>query len=205
MMEQEIERFVKRLAHLPASTQTFNMYAGSSKRVQLCRANLQLYLKQMISIEPKIMLLGEAPGYKGCRLTGVPFTSEKTLLTHPFFAGQNFQVVTPTQRPETEISSTVVWRNITSLKPLPLLWNIYPFHPFKEGESQSNRAPNAAELEKGKEILLELVGLFKIEHIVAVGKKAYHKVSDLDIKHSYVRHPANGGAKEFGDSLVGLN
>jgi len=33
----------------------------------------------MSKINPSILFLGEAPGYKSCRLTGVPFLSERVL------------------------------------------------------------------------------------------------------------------------------
>ena len=49
------------------------------------RENLKLYLEKMKKLNPSFLLLGEAPGYKGCRLTGIPFSSEKILATNDFF------------------------------------------------------------------------------------------------------------------------
>lgn len=202
--EQQIKRFVRRLAAMPVSHQTFNLYAGKSRSARICRANLECYLLRLASQQPKVMLLGEAPGYKGCRLTGIPFTSEKILRTHPLFADADFEVLVPSQRPETEISSTVVWNTLSELKTLPVLWNIFPFHPFKSGAPQSNRTPTAIELVQGKAIMLKLVSILHIQHIIAIGKKANSQLSDLEIKCSCVRHPANGGATPFRLELKAL-
>ena len=50
------------------------------KRNQLRRHNLTRYLSAMEQSRPTLLLVGEAPGYRGCRLTGIPFTSSHTLV-----------------------------------------------------------------------------------------------------------------------------
>src|SRR5574344_205729 len=107
-----------------------NLYGGNNSNSLIRKHNLKLYLQKMKTLNPNILLLGEAPGYKGCRLTGVPFTSEKILKNHPFFINQDFQFIN--QQPESEKSATIVWDTLQNFKNIPLIWNIFPFHPFNE-------------------------------------------------------------------------
>jgi hypothetical protein len=46
------------------------------------RRNLELYLEEMLDRAPKVLLLGEAPGFRGMRITGVPFTN-RTMFQGP--------------------------------------------------------------------------------------------------------------------------
>ncbi|UCG25887.1 MAG: hypothetical protein JSW55_07845, partial [Chloroflexota bacterium] len=77
--------FLARLATTRFDGPVFNQYASnlSGEAAQanaVRRANLRLYLSQIAAAGPALLLVGEAPGYRGCRLTGVPFTSEAILL-----------------------------------------------------------------------------------------------------------------------------
>ena len=63
-----------------SSATVFNPYAGVDELSAMRRHNLSLYLRRMAERQPRLLLLGEAPGYRGCRVTGVPFTSESILL-----------------------------------------------------------------------------------------------------------------------------
>ncbi len=172
-----------------------NLYGGNNSNSLIRKHNLKLYLQKMKTLNPNILLLGEAPGYKGCRLTGVPFTSEKVLKNHPFFFNQDFQFIN--QQPESEKSATIVWDTLQNFKIIPLIWNIFPFHPFNENNCNTNRTPNKKELEYGKQLVIKLLQLFNIELIIAIGRKPESQISDLGIEYKYVRHPANGGKSKF--------
>lgn len=182
-------------ANPESSTHCENLYSGNNQNGSIRKHNLKVYLEYMKSLDPKILLLGEAPGHKGCRLTGVPFTSEKILKNHPFFTNQSFQFIN--QHPESEQSATIVWNTLSNFRNVPLIWNIFPFHPFDGNHCNTNRTPNKKELEYGKHFMIKLLQLFSIELIVAIGRKAESQVSDLNIKYKYVRHPANGGKNKF--------
>jgi uracil-DNA glycosylase len=147
-------------------------------------------------INPRTLFLGEAPGYKGCGNTGIAFTSEKIIKTYDFFLNNNF-LVSSVSSLESEISATIIWEEIIKQKNLPLLWNIFPFHPYKGNNLKSNRTPNFQELEFGATILGKLLSLFEIENIIAVGRKAEESIQELNINYHYVRHPAYGGKNKF--------
>ena len=192
-----IDQFIASLQKEVVSSETTNLYRGKSKVAQVRRENLRLYLHKMHSLKPSILLLGEAPGYKGCGITGVPFTSERIVKEHPFFNGQGFQILNKTTKPESEISATIVWNELTHHQQMPLIWNIFPFHPHTLKSKRANRTPNKAELELGKKYLTHLLNLYPIQKIITLGRKPESKVQELALKHSYVRHPANGGKNNF--------
>ena len=196
-MHNNIENFIKDLENAEIDKLGFseNLYAGRNNESSIRKHNLRTYLQRMKSLNPKILLLGEAPGYKGCRLTGIPFTSEKILANHLFFKNLDYQFIN--EKLESEQSATIVWNALQDIENKPLIWNIFPFHPFDGKDYSTNRTPNETELELGKEFLKKLLQLFDIEIIAAVGRKPESKLKELNFRYQYVRHPANGGKNKF--------
>jgi uracil-DNA glycosylase family 4 len=161
--------FVDHLARTRVGS-THNQYARSELR----RDRLRTYLE--VRSSAAIILVGEAAGYRGARISGVPFTSERQLSgTGP-----------------AEASATIVHRVLEELgvEDEVLLWNVVPTHP---GTCASNRRPTSAEVRASRSFLDELT---RGRHVVAVGRLA---ASVLDAP--YVRHPSHGGAGAF---AVGL-
>ena len=70
-----------------------NQYADNAQ----AKHNLQCYLElidaqyKTYSPNKRILLVGEAPGYRGCRVCGIPFTSEQIIETNTFFIGERLQ------------------------------------------------------------------------------------------------------------------
>jgi uracil-DNA glycosylase family 4 len=156
---------VKRLAAAEIGT-TFNQYADSELR----RARLSAYLER--SADASILLVGEAAGYRGARISGIPFTSERQL----------------TGVGPAEATATIVRRVLAMLgvEDEVLLWNLVPTHP---GSESSNRRPTRAEIEAASPFLHELT---QGRMAIAVGRLA---ATVLDAP--YIRHPSHGGAAAF--------
>lgn len=80
LVDADIAAYVRRLSRVDAGPSAFNPFAGRSGGARIRRRNLELYLSAMRARAPHTLLLGEAPGYRGMRITGVPFTN-RTILT----------------------------------------------------------------------------------------------------------------------------
>jgi uracil-DNA glycosylase len=156
--------------------QTFNQYGHSAaRRERLCE-----YLDRHRAAS--ILLVGEAAGYRGARVSGVPFTSQRQL----------------TGSGPAEATATIVHRVLAELglEERVLLWNVVPTHPHLPGEPDSNRRPTRAEIETALPFLEELASG---RRPIAVGRLA---AAVLDAP--YVRHPSYGGSQEFRSGLVEL-
>lgn len=157
----------------------------------------------MKTLRPKLLILGEAPGYKGCRLSGIAFTSERILFENVFFNDDPIQFINDKENLESEMSATMVWNELSKCSDImPLLWNIFPFHPHLENDTSTNRTPTKTELAEGKAVLEDLLEIYDIEKIIALGRKAESQLDKIGLPFTYIRHPANGGKNEF---VKGLN
>ena len=153
---------------------TFNQYAAGP-RAHLLRARLAAYLASRT--DAPVLLVGEAPGYRGARVSGIPFTSERQL----------------TGTGPAEATATVVHRVLAELhldKDV-LLWNVVPTHP---GTETSNRPPTSDEIRRGLEFAERLAA---DRRVMAVGR-----VAARALRAPYVRHPSRGGAKEFAVAMA---
>jgi uracil-DNA glycosylase len=155
------------------------------------------------------LLVGEAPGYRGCRLTGVPFTSEHILLSglEPlglFGEARGYRKTNEFEKPWKEASARIIWDTLVTTSSIPLIWNAFPFHPFKLGDEKSNRKPTTTEIIKGQDFLHELIRLFNIKIIVAVGNTANSSLKSMGIACEKVRHPSYGGKTQFTSGITDI-
>jgi uracil-DNA glycosylase len=156
--------------------ETTNFYRDG-ERAALLRDRVAAYLDTRRTAP--ILLVGEAPGYRGTRVSGIPFTSERQL----------------TGVGPAEATATIVQRTLGELGLVDdvLLWNVVPTHP---GTDRSNRAPTRAEVAVGVVFARRLaVG----RQVVAVGRLAAQALCV-----PYVRHPSRGGAAAFAPGLRDL-
>ncbi len=205
------EDFVDALARTESGPELFNQYAATSMHNATRRANLGRYLRDMERRRPEALLLFEAPGYRGCRLTGIPVTSRRVLLEGLPGLGLFGRVRGYADVPEAgferiqgEQSATILWRALADLGVAPLIWNSVPFHPHRAGRALSNRAPRAIELAQGRDFLRELLANFRPRTLVAVGRSAQGSLAALGLEHHALRHPAHGGSGEFVAGLRAL-
>jgi len=153
---------------------TFNQYAGSA----LLRERLAEYLDERRAAP--LLLVGEAAGYRGARVSGIPFTSERQL----------------TGAGPAEATATIVHRVLRQLglEDDVLLWNLVPTHPHRPGDSASNRPPTREEIRAASPFLEALAAG---RQVVAVGRLAQRALGG-----PYVRHPSHGGAAAFHRALL---
>ena len=148
---------------------TFNFYR-EGPNANLRRRRLREYLASRE--EAPFLLVGEAPGYRGARVSGIPFTSERQL----------------TGRGPAEASATIVQRVLAELGigTQVLLWNVVPTHP---GTASTNRRPTSGEIDAG----------LPFARILAAGRRviAVGRLAEAALGVPYVRHPSHGGAEVF--------
>ncbi|WP_198545828.1 uracil-DNA glycosylase [Actinacidiphila yeochonensis] len=205
----DTRRFWELLRAIPVPDDAAFLY-GPEPEGRLRERNLRRYHALMAGIGPRVALVGEAPGYRGHVVSGVPFTSMRQLATRPGLVtgspeGDGFDVPDHPAA-EWEASSGIVWRALAAWRgPLPLMWAIYPNHPHEMGRSATNRAPRAAEVATGTPVALALAEAFGITSFVAVGRKAQGALARAGIDAVAVRHPAQGGARLFTEQLAEFN
>lgn len=153
---------------------TFNFYRDGP-RANLRRRRLREYLGSRV--DAPFLLVGEAPGYRGARVSGIPFTSERQLNgTGP-----------------AEATASIVHRVLDELglEESVLLWNVVPTHP---GTESSNRRPARREIEEGVTFAHRLA---RGRQVLAVGRLA-----EGALGAPYIRHPSHGGAESFRAALA---
>jgi hypothetical protein len=171
-----------------------------------CRAKRER-LAHHLDCDARLILVGEAPGYQGCRYSGVAFTSERLLLegSVPRIPRASSRL-TSRRLPFSEPSATIVWKTLYHLgiTETTVLWNALQLHPVGSAGVWSNRTPTKAELQHGKAALSILRDAFPAAKMVAVGRKAEATLLALGLDIPQIRHPAKGGALAFSTSLKEL-
>jgi uracil-DNA glycosylase len=167
--------FIARLAAAEIGA-TYNFYRDGT-RATLLRERLERYLDERAGAG--VLVVAEAPGYRGTRVSGIPLTSERQL----------------TGEGPAEATATFVHRVLDDLgrEDDVLLWNTVPTHP---GDVRSNRRPTRAEVAAGLPFAQELA---QGRRVVAVGRLAHAAFGGM-----YVRHPSHGGAAAFRRGLETL-
>ncbi|WP_285115276.1 uracil-DNA glycosylase family protein [Leifsonia sp. fls2-241-R2A-40a] len=192
------DRFFDLIRAVPEPDDAELLY-GDDEPGRLRERNLRRYLELP---HAPILLLGEAPGWRGMTVTGVPFTSVREVEAGVL---PGLELPSGPQAPW-EASSRVFWATMEQWQgPLPLSWPVYPHHPFVPGHPQTNRTPRSSEVRQGGPVALELIRALGVQTVVAVGRKAQGALAEAGIEAPAVRHPAQGGARMFTDQLLALN
>lgn len=211
-----VKRFVDLLRSLPAMDKVFNPWRDydaendAGRDAPAIRAeNLTRYLTERRD-SARLLLIAEAAGYRGCKFSGIAMTSERILLGHvPAVSPERVFAAKKTATSRlakgfAEPTASIVWPHLCSMLPASefVLWNAFPCHPHRPGESLSNRQPSRKELDQTAHVLDEFTRLFaNRKQIIAVGNIAE---CALDEQWPRVRHPAFGGAEKFRVQIAAL-
>lgn len=208
-LRPSIRSFVDQLAGTTPGPNSFNPFDDAYEDNALRRLNLELYLLDMAERKPKVLLLGEAPGYRGMRMTGIPFT-DRSILTRGtdgfglFGPDQGYTVPADYPSVTNEPTAKVMWQTLGELNFLPLLWSAYPLHPHRPDNPLSNRTPLGSEVTAGRLHWQALTQLFPIESVIALGNVAHRSITLSGAAAAKVRHPAHGGNVKFKQGLTEL-
>jgi hypothetical protein len=145
-----------------------------------------------------LILVGEAPGWRGAGQTGVPLTSEGVAIER----GWKWLTIEDPRNPVVEQTARHIWQILSELEvSTALCWNVFALHPHHEGQIRSNRRPtrNEIEDEKNLRLLSGFLEIFAGRRVVAIGKIAEHtlkrfcQTGRVKLALEPVRHPSFGG------------
>jgi hypothetical protein len=196
-----------RLFDIPGGPTAFNPFHDLDAELDLAdaverrRANFGAYVRAYDAY-PEVLLVAEAPGPWGCRFSGVPVTSEAQLVD-PDFPINGVQSSRRNQ-PYTEYSASIYWRALKPHFPRFFTWNTFPFHPFKKDSRLSIRTPTRQEVLEYTDLLGSVVRLSRAKQVLAVGRKAEMALRTIGFEPMYVRHPSQGGAILFTQTVLSL-
>jgi len=163
-------------------------------------ANLEAYLERVG--RPRVVLVGEALGFRGGRFSGIAFTSERQLCGDdgrrlPWASSPPFHPTSRNPALWLEPSGSVVWDALGGAAAGVLLWNSFPWHPFGKTGPLSNRTPEPALWKANLHVLEALFAETGAVRVLAVGRTAQAALGELGIEAPALRHPAHGGAAVF--------
>jgi len=216
MSRDQLDNFVRLLKTSPSGA-VFNPWWEVDRENDIDRfapiirrQQLRAYAQERLG-RAKLVVIGEALGYRGGHFSGIPMTSERMLLHRQ---QQILVGVKPrrTSKPSvcpngfSEPTATIVWGALREIGLRPhefVLWNAFPWHSFDPRRGLlSNRMPNKSEQLSGRPVLKAFLELFACEQIVALGKIAAALLEELNVNAHCVRHPASGGAKFFRQQIA---
>jgi hypothetical protein len=179
-------------------------------------ANLKRYLS--LRKNARFLFIAEGLGYQGGHFSGMAMTSERILLGfHPtvppeVVLGEDWDY-RRTSNPASpllnrmqkekgfnEPTATVMWGELAKQGLAPfqtILWNIFPFHPYKPSGLLTNRTPTPAELDTGILFARKLMELVPGMRVIAIGRKSAETLEKYGVPCEAVPHPSMGGAARF--------
>ncbi len=222
---EDIDNFIESLRQMPEGD-LFNPWWQNdpenddyTNAAEIRRHQLMFYLRERLG-RARFLLVGEALGYQGGHFSGIAMTSERMLLglqkkngiqpEHIFTSMLPCRTSRVDIRPDgfNEPTATIVWSHLLAMGIDPydfVIWNALPWHPFHRSRGMlSNRTPTDREFAAGHTRLLDLIKIINPARIVAVGEKSSTQLTGMGIRHTKVRHPANGGAAKFREQFASL-
>ncbi|HSS16865.1 MAG TPA: uracil-DNA glycosylase [Candidatus Dormibacteraeota bacterium] len=225
MSMESIESLVRLLKQSPSDA-VFNPWWEADKQNDvgrnapaIRRKQLAAYLRNRLG-KVKLVVIGEALGYRGGHFSGIPMTSERILLGKKENAGikpehvfSSFNARRTSKREQSpdgfsEPTATIVWGSLLRLGLKPeefVLWNAFPWHSFNPRRGLlSNRMPNKSERAASITVLEAFLELFPCDQVVGLGKIAAAQLEELNVNAYRIRHPASGGARLFRKQIAAI-
>jgi len=200
MSSSEILNALKRMEF----DNTFNPYFDrcpvhdADEAPELRRYYLEEMLERAAAADLDAIWVGRDLGYRGGRRTGLALTDDVHFSHH--LVRWELEPKRPTcGEPVAERTAAAIWDILLRVNSPIFLWNVFPLHPFDEGDPFSNRAHNAQERKAGADILMKIVNYTKPRRIIAIGNDAFNVLSTAFAGEQVckVRHPSYGGQSEF--------
>jgi len=198
------------------------------------RQQLAAYL-QARRTSVQVILIAEALSCRGGRFTGIAMTSERILLGNDtklnglatgsersplpdhYLPGPATRTscraglsrMTDREYGVYERTASVVWQTMLANGFGPTefaLWNAFPFHPFADDDTESNRRPSNHELQAAGQVLTDFIDLFpRAVTFVALGREAESALRSHPMQppHELVRHPTARAAKPANGAVHG--
>jgi len=193
-----LDNFLISLSERESSNIVYNHYRDKD-----IRNNLRLYFEYLLLHWNDVLVVGETPGYRGCRLTGIPFASGEIIkkCQHEIFKEIRSKI--KLNETSCENTATILWSYLRNHSSVSVFWNAFPFHPHKYGIPESNRKPTTSELEEGKQYLKAVYCLFQPKRLCSLGRigEAVLRETFPNERIEYIRHPSYGGKKNCIEGL----
>jgi hypothetical protein len=204
---RSIDALVRQVTSLKGSDDLFNPYDETQAGGKQRRQNFTRYLEETAQRKPRRVMVFEAPGYRGCRWSGIPVTSERIMLAGIAkwggLFGEGYQATSDVPDGYAEMTASILWNTLVDLADeVPLIWNTVPLHPHQKGKPLSNRTPRIGEQRAGGELFSALLEVFPCEEILAVGRTAQRTLGEYGFESTALRHPSQGGKPEFVRGLM---
>lgn len=206
--QSEAAGFVDRISGQSFSD-VFNPYAEQCKvwdlpdAVAIRRLNLERVLKAALDAQSTEFWVGQEPGWRGARRTGLALTDEVGLDDLSKLWGVPLRRATHGAA-LSEQTAKAVRPVIVDWPGRVFLWNAFHLHTHEPGVPLSNRKHSTAEAREAREPLLWLVEKLKPRRVVAIGNVAADALKRAGVPHEKVRHPSRGGARAFKAGMTHL-
>lgn len=183
---------------------TFNPYFDrcpvydADEAPELRRYYLAEMLERAAAAELDAIWVGRDLGHRGGRRTGLALTDDVHFSNH--LVRWDLEPRRPTcGAPVAERTAAAIWDILLRVNAPIFLWNVFPLHPFDDGDPFSNRAHNARERKAGADVLIQIIEYIKPQRIAAIGNDAFNVLAAaFNADQIYkVRHPSYGGQSEF--------